>query len=111
MLRVGEIVEEAGTSFAFPSRTLYLGRDGGLDKERGDSAMHQVQSWRGTGQLPFPNMTSARRQQLADTLDYPPRGSPDAFDPEFPEGEAVEPLSTETEGSKKPCEPENSKNK
>jgi len=31
MLRVGEIVEEAGTSFAFPSRTLYLGRDGGLD--------------------------------------------------------------------------------
>ncbi len=111
MLRVGEIVEEAGTSFAFPSRTLYLGRDGGLDEERGDAAMHQVQSWRGTGQFPFPNMASSRRQQLADTLDYPPRGSPDAFDPEFPEGEAVEPLSTETEGSEKPCEPENSKNK
>ncbi len=111
MLRVGEIVEEAGTSFAFPSRTLYLGRDGGLDKERGDSAMHQVQSWRATGQLPFPNMTSARRQQLADTLDYPPRGSPDAVDPKFPEGEEAEPLSTEMESSEKPCEPESSKNK
>ena len=110
MLRVGEIVEEAGTSFAFPSRTLYLGRDGGLDEERGDAAMHQVQSWRGTGQLPFPNMASSRREQLADTLDYPPRGSPEAFNPESPEGETAEPLSTEAESGERPCEPESQKN-
>ena len=89
MLRVGEIVEEAGTSFAFPSRTVYLGRDGGLDEERGDAAMHQVQSWRGIGQLPFPNMASSRREQLADTLDYPPRGSPEAVNPESAGGEAA----------------------
>ncbi len=110
MLRVGKIVEEAGTSFAFPSQTLYLGRDGGLNEERGDAAMRQVQSWRGAGQLPFPNMASSRREQLADTLDYPPRGSPDAFNPESPEGEAAEPLSTETEGGEQPCEPESPKN-
>ena len=110
MLRVGEIVEEAGTSFAFPSRTLYLGRDNGLDVERGDAAMHQVQSWRGTGQLPFPNMASSRREQLADTLDYPPRGSPDAFNPESLEGEAAEPLSAEAESGEQPCEPEGPKN-
>ena len=110
MLRVGEIVEEAGTSFAFPSRTLYLGRDGGLDEERGDAAMHQVQSWRGTGQLPFPNMASSRREQLADTLDYPPRGSPEAFNPESPEGEATEPLSTEAESGDQSYEPESPKN-
>ena len=29
-----DIVEEGGSSFAFPSQTLYLGRDGGLDQER-----------------------------------------------------------------------------
>ena len=110
MLRVGEIVEEAGTSFAFPSRTLYLGRDGGLDEVRGDAAMHQVQSWRGTGQLPFPNMASSRREQLADTLDYPPRGSPDALNPESPGDEAAEPLSTEAESGEQPCEPESPKN-
>jgi MscS family membrane protein len=97
MLRVGEIVAEAGTSFAFPSRTLYLGSDAGLHEERGNAAIDQVQSWRRTGQLPFPHMPSARREQLADTLDYPPRGSPEAFDPEFPDGEAAEPLSKETE--------------
>jgi MscS family membrane protein len=110
MLRVGEIVEEAGTSFAFPSRTLYLGRDGGLDEERGDAAMHQVQSWRDTGQLPFPNMASSRREQLADTLDYPPHGSPEAFNPESPGGEAAEPLSTEPQSGEQSCEPERSKN-
>jgi MscS family membrane protein len=110
MLRVGEIVKEAGTSFAFPSRTLYLGRDGGLDEVRGDAAMHQVQSWRGTGQLPFPNMASSRREQLADTLDYPPRGSPDAFDPESAEGEAAEPLSKAAESGEQPCKPESPKN-
>jgi MscS family membrane protein len=104
MLRVGEIVEEAGTSFAFPSRTLYLGRDGGLDAERGDAAIEQVQAWREAGQLPFPDMTNSRRQQLADTLDYPPRGSPDALDSKSPESDASESLSTEEEGSEPPSE-------
>jgi MscS family membrane protein len=104
LLRVGEIVEEAGTSFAFPSQTLYLGRDGGLDTERGDAAIQQVQSWRDTGQLPFPNITSSRREQLADTLDYPPRGSPDVLDPKSLESEAKESLSTDEEGGDQPSE-------
>jgi MscS family membrane protein len=110
MLRVGEIVEEAGTSFAFPSGTLYLGGDVGLDEERGDAAIDQVQSWRRTGQLPFPHMSSSRREQLADSLDYPPQGSPEAFDPEFLDGEAAEPLSKETESREQRCEPERPKN-
>jgi MscS family membrane protein len=111
MLRVGEIVEASGTGFAFPSRTLYVRRDSGLDTERGEAAMEQVQSWRGTGQLPFPNMASSRREQLADTLDYPPRGSPDALDPESQKSESAEPLSTEEEGSDQSDEPDSPKNK
>jgi MscS family membrane protein len=110
MLRVGEIVEEAGTSFAFPSRTLYVRRDNGLDTERGEAAMEQVQSWRDAGQLPFPNMASSHREQLADTLDYPPRGSPDALDPESQKNESAEPLSIEEEGSEPSSEPDSPKN-
>jgi MscS family membrane protein len=110
LLRVGEIVEAAGTGFAFPSRTLYLRRDGGLDTERGDAATGQVQSWREAGQLPFPNMTGSRREQLADTLDYPPRGSPDAFDSQVLESNLAEPLSTDEEGSEQPDEPDSPKN-
>jgi MscS family membrane protein len=110
LLRVGEIVEAAGTGFAFPSRTLYLRRDGGLDTERGDAAKGQVKSWREAGQLPFPNMTGSRREQLADTLDYPPRGSPDAFDSQVLESNLAEPLSTDEEGSEQPDEPDSPKN-
>ena len=109
MLRVGEIVEEEGTSFAFPSRTVYLGRDGGLDEERGDAAIHHVQSWRGTGQLPFSNMASSRREQFADTLDYPPLGSPDAFNHQSSGGKAAEPLFEELQGGEQSCEPEGPK--
>ncbi len=102
MLRVGEIVEQAGTGFAFPSQTLYVRRDDGLDKERSDAAMHQVQSWRSAGQLPFPHMARSHRERLADTLDYPPRGSPDAHYPQTQQDEAAEPLSDETEGDGQP---------
>ena len=94
-LRVGEIVEQSGTSFAFPSRTLYLGRDHGIDEERSAAAMQEVNRWRTAGQLPFPRMAPADRDRLADTLDYPPRGSPDALRPDGLEAETAEPLSQE----------------
>lgn len=101
-LRVGEIVEESGTSFAFPSRTLYMGRDKGLDAERGESAVEQVEAWRRTGRLPFPHMAQNRQAQIADSLDYPPRGSPDALHPEALAAEEAEPLSRETEEKREP---------
>jgi MscS family membrane protein len=105
-LRVGEIVEDAGASFAFPSRTLYMGRDGGLDAERGDAAIQEVQSWRRAGRLPFPQMARDHRKRLADTLDYPPSGSPEARHPEALETEEAEPLSAETESTTQPEDPD-----
>ena len=77
-LRVNQLVAESGTSFAFPSQTLYLGRDGGLDQERSHSAMDNVAAWRRAGRLPFPAMEAAKAEALAGTLDYPPYGSPGA---------------------------------
>ena len=96
-LRVGEIVEESGTGFARPSQTLYMGRDQGMDEERSAEVMGQVQAWRRRGQLPFPRMAPAVQERLEDSLDYPPRGSPDAHRPEALEEEAAEPLSAEPE--------------
>ena len=93
LLRVGEIVEKSGTSFAVPSRTLYLGRDKGLDAERSAAAMQEVESWRRSTRLPFPHLPAERREHLADTLDYPPRGSPDALRQEDLSDEQAEPLS------------------
>jgi len=77
LLRIEDIVNEAGSGFAFPSQTAYLSRDKGLDPGRGDRAKARVQQWRETGRFPFPEFEAKERERLTDTLDYPPKGSPD----------------------------------
>jgi MscS family membrane protein len=75
VLRIMEIVKEAGTSFAFPSQTVYHTRDPGLDPERQKAAEKQVREWIAGHVLPFPDFDSTYRQEILDTLDYPPKGS------------------------------------
>jgi MscS family membrane protein len=75
LLRMSEIVKASGSSFAFPSQTLYMGHDDGLDGERGQTAAKEVESWRKAGKLPFPRLAADKIEQLKGTLDYPPRGS------------------------------------
>ena len=78
LLRAKKLVEQAGTGFAFPSSTVYLGRDGGLDLERQKRAEKQVREWASEQVLPFPEFAEKYRRSITDTLDYPPEGSPDA---------------------------------
>lgn len=78
-LHIREVVERAGTRFALPSQTLYVGRDGGLDAERGALAEETVAAWRQAQRLPFPNFTAEEIAQAQDTLPYPPEGAPAAF--------------------------------
>jgi MscS family membrane protein len=69
------VVEAAGTGLAFPSQTLYLGRDEGPDPERAKAAARQVGEWRDEGTLPFPDLPAELAERISDSLDYPPRGS------------------------------------
>ena len=96
-LRMKDIVEDSGSGFAFPSQTLYMGRDDGLDNERTEAAVKKVQTWRKIGKLPFPRLAADRIDQLEGTLDYPPRGSVEIGLPEEEMPEAAEPLSAEPE--------------
>jgi MscS family membrane protein len=96
-LRMKDIVEESGSGFAFPSQTLYMGRDDGLDSERSETAVQEVKSWRRAGKLPFPRLAADKIDQLEGTLDYPPRGSVEIGLPEEEMPEAAEPLSAEPE--------------
>ena len=85
-LRMIDVVEASGTGFAFPSQTLYLGRDSGLDPEKGAAAAREVAGWRSDGRLPFPDFYLEFRRTHRDTLDYPPRGSASNHHPEPPDG-------------------------
>ncbi len=77
MLRIKDIVEDSGTSFAFPSSTLYLSRDAGLDTEKSTKAGDEVDKWRRSNRLPFPSFSSPDEAKVEDRLSYPPIGSPD----------------------------------
>ncbi len=75
-LRFMDVIAEAGTGFAFPSQTIYVGQDDGLDVQAGREAAERVEAWRNEGALPFPQFPTEFRQRVIDTLDYPPEGSP-----------------------------------
>lgn len=77
-LRFIEAVEEAGSSFAFPSSTMYVGRDEGLSEEDSRRAEERVAAWREEGQLPFPDVPEDVRREFWNSLDWPPKGSPNA---------------------------------
>lgn len=75
LLRIMDIVESSGSGFAFPSQTLYMAKDGGLDAEKSRAAVDAVRGWRDRGELPFPNHAPEKVAQLDNTLEYPPKGS------------------------------------
>lgn len=75
-LRFMEVVAAAGTGFAYPTQTLHLGRDRGIDVERAAKAEAQVRQWREESRLPFPNFTVEEIDAAANTLAYPPEGAP-----------------------------------
>lgn len=78
LLRIFDIVARAGGSFAFPSQTVYLRRDGNGDPNAVEAAEAKVAQWRRIGMLPFPEFDTGQRGELTDTLPYPPEGSPHA---------------------------------
>ena len=76
LFRIADVIQQAGTGLAYPTKTIRFGRDPGLDSDRGQEAETQVASWRERGALPFPDLTKAERAEIEDGLDYPPEGSP-----------------------------------
>jgi MscS family membrane protein len=75
LLRMLDLIAASGTGLAFPTQTLQLGRDAGLDPARSAEAARRVAAWREAGSLPFPDLPESVATELAGTLDYPPTGS------------------------------------
>jgi MscS family membrane protein len=77
-LRIMDIVQESGTGFAFPSQTLYFGRDQGLDAGRAEAAEAQVRQWRDEGSLAFPNFSPEQMRKIRGSVVYPAPGTTEA---------------------------------
>ncbi len=75
LLRIMDIVEASGSSFAFPSQTTYLGRDSGLDEDLVRKAEKEIRKLREEHGMPFPDFTDKEMDRIRGQLDYPPEGS------------------------------------
>jgi len=75
LLRIMDIIAEAGTGVAFPSQTTYLAKDTPLDSKKTEDAVTQVRKWRERGELPFPDFRSEQVGDMSDRIEYPPAGS------------------------------------
>jgi MscS family membrane protein len=74
-LRIIEIVERAGSGFAFPSQTAYVRADEGLDVARRSAAEQEVGRWREENQLCLPRFPEQEIARLRGTLAWPPPGA------------------------------------
>ena len=67
-LRIMDIIEASGAYFAYPSQTLYLGKDAGRDLEKSKAAEETLKSWREANELFMPGLSPNKIAELEDTL-------------------------------------------
>ncbi|MCC8360699.1 mechanosensitive ion channel family protein [Salinimicrobium sediminilitoris] len=75
LLRIMDVVGESGTGFAFPSQTIYFGKDTGLSKEKSKTAEEKVRQWKEKGDLQLPKFDPEHIKEIEDKIQYPPEGS------------------------------------
>ena len=75
-LRVMEIVNAAGTDFAFPSEVQYSLPGKPLDEERAKAVSQQVKEWKAKRELYLPNLPADKIAAIKNSLEYPVEGSP-----------------------------------
>lgn len=71
LLRIMDVMEDAGGGLALPAQTLYLSRDGGVEKEKADKAVKKIAELRDGKQLPFPDFHEDDISSFKGSIDYP----------------------------------------
>jgi MscS family membrane protein len=75
LLRIMDIVAANGSGFAFPSQTMYLSKDSGMDEAKRQEAIRKVREWREKGELPFPDFSPETIAKIDNRIEYPPPDS------------------------------------
>jgi MscS family membrane protein len=71
LLRMMDIIEDAGGGLALPSQTLYLSRDSGVEKEKAENAVKKIAELRDVKQLPFPDFHEEDISSFKGSIEYP----------------------------------------
>jgi MscS family membrane protein len=75
LLRIMDVIENSGGVLALPSQTLYLSRDGGVEKQKAETAAKKMAELRDGKQLPFPDFHEDEISSFKGSIEYPPRES------------------------------------
>jgi MscS family membrane protein len=71
LLRMMDIMADAGSVLALPSQTLYLSRDSGVEKEKAENAVKKIAELRDGKQLPFPDHHEKDIASFKGSIQYP----------------------------------------
>ena len=77
LIRFQAVVDESGSGFAFPSKTIYFAKDSELDPSRAAEVGDEVDKWRQSVSFPFPRFSKDELERFEQHGDYPQKGSPD----------------------------------
>ena len=75
LLRCMDVVKQSGTGFAFPSQTLYVTRDDGIDKAKARNAEDAVRDWQQNGSLQGHRFDSDVVRTPRETVAHVPGGA------------------------------------
>jgi MscS family membrane protein len=75
LFRVMKIIKDAGSGFAFPSRTVYTTQDEGLDAERQRDAVTRMRAWSAAEQNALPHHSDDESDASPDSCDQLARTS------------------------------------
>ena len=71
LLRIMDVMEDAGGGLALPSQTLYLSRDAGVEKQKAENAAKKIAELRDDKKLPFPDFHQDDIAQFKGSIQYP----------------------------------------
>lgn len=75
LLRIMDVVAASGSDFAFPSQTLYFGKDNGLSEEKSKAATDTFNKWIEDNDVQLPYFTPEKIEELKGSITYPRKDS------------------------------------
>jgi len=71
LLRMMDVVDDAGSTLAVPSQTLVMGKQTEMEKEKAESAVKKIAELRDGKQLPFPDFHKDDISSFKGSIQYP----------------------------------------